>query len=208
MKIIGLTGGIASGKSTVSKNLAQLGAVIIDGDAIAHRLMEPHQPAWEGIVKEFGREILNPDETIDRTKLGAIVFDDPRRMAALNQITRPGIIETIKNDIKSMRVTQPESVLVLDVPLLYEGHLDKLTDQVWVVWLDHETQVKRLMERNGYTREEAVKRIESQMSLDEKAKRADVVIDNRGSMEATIRTAKKFYLDILHSRSISIINDE
>lgn len=199
MKVIGLTGGIASGKSTVSKTLAELGAVIIDGDAIAHRLMEPHQPAWEGIVKEFGREIVNPDETIDRAKLGAIVFEDPRRMDALNQITRPGINAAIKNDIQNIQMTQPDSVLVLDVPLLFEGHLDKLADQIWVVWLDRETQIRRLMERNGYSRGEAVKRIESQMSLDEKAKRADVVIDNGGSMEETLRTATKYYLDILHS---------
>ncbi|MEA4925719.1 MAG: dephospho-CoA kinase [Syntrophomonadaceae bacterium] len=195
--IIGLTGGIASGKSTVSQRLAELGAVIIDGDAIAHRLMEPYQPTWEDIVKEFGQEILNPDETIDRTKLGGIVFDDPRRMTALNQITRAGIIETIKNDLHRLQKTRPESVLVLDVPLLYEAHLDKLVDQVWVVWLDRETQIARLMKRNGYTREEALKRIESQMSLDEKAKRADLIIDNRGSMEETLRIATKYYLDIL-----------
>ncbi len=195
--IIGLTGGIASGKSTVSQRLAELGAVIIDGDAIAHRLMEPHQPAWEDIVKEFGREILNPDETIDRAKLGAIVFDDPRQMTALNQITRSGIIGTIKSDLHRLQKTRPESVLVLDVPLLYEAHLDKLVDQIWVVWLDRETQIARLMKRNGYTRAEAVKRIASQMSLDEKAKRANLVIDNRGSMEETLRIATKYYLDIL-----------
>jgi len=198
MKVIGLTGGIASGKSTVSKALADLGAVIIDGDKTAHRLMEPPQPVWEDIVNKFGREILNPDLTIDRAKLGAIVFDNQEHMAALNQITRAKIIESIENELQELKISRPDAVLVLDVPLMYEARLDKLADQVWVIWLDRETQIKRLMERNGYTREEAVKRIDSQMPLDEKARRADVVIDNSGSTEETIRAATRYFLDILN----------
>jgi len=198
MKVIGLTGGIASGKSTVSKALADLGATVIDGDETAHRLMEPHQPIWEDIVNKFGREILNPDLAIDRAKLGKIVFDDPEQMTALNKITRPRIIESIKNELDSIKEARPDSVIVLDVPLLYEARLDKLSDEVWVVWIDRETQIKRLMERNHYTREEAVKRIDSQMSLDEKAQRADVVIDNSGSIEETLRAATRYFLDILH----------
>ena len=198
MKVIGLTGGIASGKSTVSKALADLGATVIDGDETAHRLMEPHQPIWEDIVNKFGREILNPDLAIDRAKLGTIVFDDPEQMAELNRISRPRIIESIKNELESIKETRPDTVMVLDVPLLYEARLDKLSDQVWVVWIDRETQIKRLMERNHYTREEAVKRIDSQMSLDEKAQRADVVIDNSGSIEETLRAATRYFLDILH----------
>ncbi len=198
MKVIGLTGGIASGKSTVSKALADLGATVIDGDETAHRLMEPHQPIWEDIVNKFGREILNPDLAIDRAKLGKIVFDDPEQMAELNRISRPRIIESIINEMESIKKISPNTVLVLDVPLLFEARLDKLSDQVWVVWIDRETQIKRLMERNHYTREEAVKRIDSQMSLDEKAQRADVVIDNSGSIEETLRAATRYFLDILH----------
>ncbi len=198
MKVIGLTGGIASGKSTVSKALADLGATVIDGDETAHRLMEPHQPIWEDIVNKFGREILNPDLAIDRAKLGKIVFDDPEQMAELNRISRPRIIESIKNELGSIKETRPDTVIVLDVPLLFEARLDKLSDEVWVVWIDRETQIKRLMERNHYTREEAVKRIDSQMSLDEKAQRANVVIDNSGSIEETLRAATRYFLDILH----------
>jgi len=198
VRVIGLTGGIASGKSTVSKALAELGATVIDGDEIAHRLMEPHQPVWEDIVNKFGREILNPDLAIDRAKLGKIVFDDPEQMATLNRISRPRIIESIKNELDSIKEARPDSVIVLDVPLLYEARLDKLSDQVWVVWIDRETQIKRLMERNKYTREEAVKRIDSQMSLDEKKRRADVVIDNSGSFAETLRAATRYFLDILH----------
>lgn len=196
MKVIGLTGGIASGKSTVSKALADLGAIVIDGDQTAHRLMEPHQPVWEEIVGNFGRDILHPDLTIDRVKLGAIVFDDPEQMTILNKISRPRIVESIKNELQRLKITRPDAVLVLDVPLLYEARLDKLVDQVWVVWLDRETQIQRLQERNGFTRDEAEKRINSQMSLDEKAQRADVVIDNRGSLEETLSAATRYFLDI------------
>ena len=199
MKVIGLTGGIASGKSTVSKALADLGAMVIDGDETAHRLMQPHQPAWEDIVNKFGREILNPDLTIDRAKLGAIVFDDHEQMTALNKITRPRIIESIENEVQGLKITRPDAVLVLDIPLLYEARLDKLTDQVWVVWLDRETQITRLQDRNGFTREEAEKRINSQMSLDEKARRADVVIDNTGNIEETLSAATRYFLDILNN---------
>lgn len=197
MKVIGLTGGIASGKSTVSKALADLGALVIDGDETAHRLMEPHQPVWEEIVLKFGREILNPDLTIDRAKLGTIVFDDPEQMTILNKINRPWIMESIENELQRLKITRPDAVVVLDIPLLYEARLDRLTDQVWVVWIDRETQITRLMERNGYNREEAEKRINSQMSLDEKAQRADVVIDNRGSIEETLSAATRYFLDIL-----------
>ncbi len=196
MKIIGMTGGIASGKSTVSRTLADLGAVIIDGDKTAHSLMEPDQPTWGDIVENFGQDILNPDRTIDRAKLGAIVFDDPLQMSLLNRITRPRIMARLNEILQQLRIAQPD-VVVMDIPLLFEGKLDKLCDQVWVVWVDRETQIKRLMERNGFTREEALKRINSQMSLDEKARLADLVIDNRGDVEETIRFVTKYYLDIL-----------
>ena len=195
--VIGLTGGIASGKSTVAKTLADQGALIIDGDETAHRLMEPHQAAWEEIVQAFGREILNPDMTINRLQLGAMVFDDNSKLQVLNRITHPLVLESFKTQILQIEAIQPEAVVIMDVPLLYEAHMDQLCDQVWVVWVDRETQIKRLMERNHFTREEAVKRIESQMPLDEKAKRADVVIDNSKSVEETIRSVTINFKDIM-----------
>jgi dephospho-CoA kinase len=198
MKIIGLTGGIASGKSTAAKTLSELGAVIIDADKTAHRLMEPHQAVWEDIVNNFGLEILNSDMTINRIKLGAIVFDQPKQLEVLNRITGPRIVEALKNSIMKIKTERPESVVILDVPLLYEAHMEKLCDQVWVVWVSREIQIKRLMERNGFTQDEAIKRIESQISLDEKARQADVVIDNSGSLEETIRFVTIYFLDILH----------
>jgi len=200
--IIGLTGGIASGKSTVSQKLADLGAIIIDGDKIAHKIMEPGWPAYAEVVNEFGNDILNPDLSIDRTKLGAIVFEDPARMRALNRIVRPHIYEAIDKEIETKRLAHPKAVLVLDIPLLFEARLDLIADQVWVVWVDRETQISRLMGRNSLTRDDAIRRIDSQMPLDEKARRAHLVIDNNGSMDDTLRLATKYYLDILHDHQI------
>ncbi|MEQ8237185.1 MAG: dephospho-CoA kinase [Syntrophomonadaceae bacterium] len=193
MKIIGLTGGIASGKSTVSKFLAELGAIIIDGDETAHRLMEPNQPIWEDVVNVFGREVLNTDSTIDRIKLGAIVFNDQEKLQVLNQIAHPRIIAEIQNELQQLRHTQPDSVLVLDIPLLFEGRMDRLCDQVWVVWVPREIQIERLMERNWLSREEAIKRIDAQMSLDAKARLADIVIDNSGTMDETMIQVVGYY---------------
>lgn len=199
MKVIGLTGGIASGKSTVSKALTDMGAVVIDGDKTAHRLMEPHQPLWEEVINKFGQEIVNPDLSIDRAKLGSIVFNEPEQMAVLNKISRPWISKTINSEIEARRLAQQDQVLVLDIPLLYEAKMDKICDKVWVVWVDRETQIRRLMKRDGYTREEAEIRINSQMSLDEKAQRADVVIDNTSGIEETLGQATRYYLNILQN---------
>jgi len=197
MKIIGLTGGIASGKSTVSRALQDLGAIVIDADEVAHTIIEPGKPAWEDIVEHFGSEVLNPDQTIDREKLGAIVFNDPERLQELNQITHPRVGEQFKQMIKNIKSQQADAVLFIEVPLLYETHMDRICDEVWVVWVDEETQIQRLMKRDGLSREDALKRIDAQMSLDEKAKRADVVIDNRFSIEETIETATRYYNNII-----------
>ena len=197
MKIIGLTGGIASGKSTVSRALQDLGAIVIDADEVAHTIIEPGKPAWEDIVEHFGSEVLNPDQTIDREKLGAIVFNDPERLQELNQITHPRVGEQFKQMIKNIKSQQADAVLFIEVPLLYETHMDRICDEVWVVWVDEETQIQRLMKRDGLSREDALKRIDAQMSLDEKAKRADVVIDNSFSIEETIETATRYYNNIV-----------
>jgi len=197
MKIIGLTGGIASGKSTVARTLRELGATVIDADEIAHSVIEPGKPAWEDIVKKFGSHILKPDQTIDREKLGAIVFNDPELLQELNQITHPRVAEQLKHIITTMRIEQSHAILFLEVPLLYETHLERICDEVWVVWVDEETQIQRLMKRDNLSREDAIKRIDAQMSLDEKARRADVVIENRSSLEETIAKATKYYNEIL-----------
>ncbi len=197
MRIIGLTGGIASGKSTVSRILKDLGAIIIDADETAHSVVEPNKPAWRDIVSNFGQEILNPDMTINRERLGEIVFLDPEQLDLLNHITHPRIMESFKGDFQRIKANSPDAIVVLEVPLLYETFMERMCDEVWVVWVDRETQLKRLVERNNYSQEEAIRRIDSQISLDEKARRADLVIDNRGTVEETINSATKYFNAIL-----------
>lgn len=197
MKIIGLTGGIASGKSTVSSVLKDLGAIIIDSDDVAHEIIAPRKPAWVDVVKLFGSQILNPDMTINRDILGEIVFNDQVKLKALNQIVHPRVAERFKDDLQDIRKAQPDAVVVMDVPLLFETHMERICDVVWVVWVDRETQKQRLMKRNNYSEEEATVRIDAQLSLDEKAKKADVVIDNSKSIEETRALATRYFKDII-----------
>ncbi len=192
-----MTGGIASGKSTVSRALRELGAIVIDADEVAHSIVEPGKPAWEDIVALFGMEILHEDQTINRDKLGSIVFDDPERLLELNQITHPRVMEQFKHMLQTIKFEKPDAVVFIEVPLLYETHMERICDEVWVIWVDEETQIERLMKRDNLGREDAIKRIDAQMNLDEKARRADIVIDNRQTMEETIETATKYYKSIL-----------
>lgn len=202
MKVIGLTGGIASGKSTVSRTLKELGAYIIDGDETAHSVIEPHKPAWNDMVTAFGQDILNPDETINRDKLGEMVFGNPDLLTRLNHITHPRIMESFKEDYRTIKAKNPDAILVFEVPLLYETFMDRMCDEVWVVWVDYQTQLQRLMDRNHYSKEEAKRRIESQIPLDEKAHRADVVINNCGSIEETISSATKYFNTIFDREKV------
>lgn len=200
VKVIGLTGGIASGKSIVSKTLQSLGAAAINTDEIGHRIMEPHKPAWHDLIAYFGQEILNDDLTVNRQKLGAIVFNSPEKLDKLNRITHPHIMDAMRHTLQVIKSTTPDRVVVIEVPLLYETHMEKLFDEIWVIWVDNDTQIERLMVRDGISREDAVKRIESQMPLDEKARRADVLVDNRHNIEETIAIVTRNFNNIL-SRS-------
>ncbi len=194
MYVIGLTGGIASGKSTVSQMLRQLGAHVIDADLIAKLAIEPGTPAWEELVREFGEEILTPEKTIDRKKLGERVFGNPTALRRLNEITHPRIIRRIEEIVEEIgesfdRTEDPkeERIVVIDAPLLIETGMVSMVDEVWVVVVDVETQVDRLMARDHYEFEQALNRINAQMPLQEKVKFADVVIDNTGCLEETRR---------------------
>lgn len=178
---IGLTGGIASGKSTVSRILRQLGAHIIDADAIARSQMRRGTPVWRAVVEAFGDQILKPDGEVDRKRLGEMVFRDPAKRRLLEEITHPPVIEEIERRIRAL----PEGIVVVDVPLLVEAGMVPMVDRLWVVWVDREIQVDRLMKRDGIGREEAALRLGAQIPLEEKAKIADVVIDNSGSIDDT-----------------------
>jgi len=188
--IIGLTGGIASGKSTVSKILQDLGACIIDADKIARRIVEPGQPALSEIQAAFGRGILLADGTLDRKNLGEIVFNNSTARQRLNAITHDRIKLAIGEAVEKAAAAG-YNIVVLDVPLLLEVGWQHLADTVWVVYIDRETQIARLMERDGLTGTEAMARIQSQMSLDDKKVYADTVIDNSGSLAETRRQVAK-----------------
>jgi dephospho-CoA kinase len=191
MNVLGLTGGIGSGKSMVASMFAQLGADVIDADQLAREVVEPGQPALEEIATAFGRDILLPDGRLDRGKLGRIIFADPVARGTLNAITHPRIRERMDAEITARR--SGRGVLVVDIPLLYENDRSRAVETVIVVWVDAKTQLRRLQERDGLSVEEARQRIAAQMPLDEKRARADVVIDNSGSRESTRRQVEAVY---------------
>lgn len=186
MKIIGLTGGIASGKSTVSKVLKDLGATIIDMDLIAREIVKPGLPAWQEIVQFFGNEILRQDGEINRPALAAQVFGNEAARRRLNEITHPRLIKETQKRLEEIRHRE-NAVAVIDAPLLIEAGMTDLVDEVWLVAIPQELQVLRLMERDGISQAEAKKRIDSQMPLEEKKKFAHYIIDTKGSMQDTVK---------------------
>jgi dephospho-CoA kinase len=190
---VGLTGGIATGKSLVSNHFKELGAYIIDYDAVSHEIIAPKRNAWKRIVDLFGEEILNEDLTINRRRFGEIVFNDPEKRKRLEGITHPEIFIETRKRIKSIKNSNPEAVIIQDVPLLFETNLYKTVDRVIVVYSSEETQIKRLIERDGLNEDDAKRRISSQMPLDEKARYADFVISNEGSIEETKKEVEEVF---------------
>lgn len=185
MRIIGLTGGIACGKSTVSKALRALGAAIIDADALAHELSQPNAPIFNAYVERFGREIVTAGGTLDRAAIAARVFADPAVRAEVDAVTHPLICAAAEERLCAARAAEKRAA-VLDVPLLFEAGWDTLADEVWVVALPAEEQLARLLARDKTMSEgEARARISAQMPLAEKCARADIVIDNSGTVEET-----------------------
>lgn len=196
MKVIGLTGNIACGKSLVAKMLEEFGAKVIDADRIARIVVERNEPAWREIVEMFGGEILNPDQTINRSKLGEIVFGDEEKRMELNRITHPRIIGRIKELVKEYK-KQGVKVVIVEAALIVEGGgLKPLISDLIVVTADEETQIRRLIERNGFSREEAIARIKSQMPLSEKVKHATFVIDNSGTLGETRKQVEEVWRKI------------
>ncbi|MBQ8556080.1 MAG: dephospho-CoA kinase [Clostridia bacterium] len=192
MHIIGLTGGIACGKSNISEELRQLGAVIIDGDVLSRELTAPGGRALSSLRKAFGNGIFCPDGTLDRRTLGSIVFADANQRALLDGIMQPLLREMILEGIERARAGGAMAC-VLDMPLLYEKELDGLCDVVWCAYIPREMQLQRLMARDGFTREEAESRLASQLPADEKAAMADVVIDTSGPIQYTKAMIPELY---------------
>jgi dephospho-CoA kinase len=193
MIVIGLTGGVATGKSTVAKLFKQCGAIVIDADALARDVVQPGKPAWREIVRRFGRSVLNPDRTINRHALGAIVFRHPTKRGTLERIIHPRVAREQKRLTREARRKNPKAVVVYDVPLLFEAGIDKRVDKTIVVTADQETQIARLKKRNGLTRAEALRRIKSQMSLAKKHRLADYVLDGTRAPRSLAKSVRQLY---------------
>lgn len=184
MQVIGLTGGIAAGKSIVSQMLAELGAHIINADKIGHEIYLPQKEAWQDIVNAFGPDILLPDQRVDRAKLGSIVFGDKEALDKLNQITHPRIIEEAKREIETLRAQKEnDKPIIFEAAILIEANWLFLVDKVWVVIADREVAIERLQRDRNLNRAQAESRINSQLSNAERIKYADLVIENNTSLE-------------------------
>ena len=196
--IVGLTGGIVSGKSTVARMFRQLGADIIDADNIARAIVQPGEKAWKNIVHYFGKEILKDNQEINRKELARIVFADKEKLEKLNKITHPEIVAIIKNKIEEMRSKDSSdgTICIIEVPLLFEANLEGMMDKIIVVYLNREEQIKRLLIRNSLTQEEAINRIDSQIPMEKKLKKADYVIDNGASLGHTRIQVKQIWQEL------------
>ena len=192
MRVIGLTGGIGSGKSTVSQYLAELGARVIDADKVAHEVFEPDTEGWRELVNAFGEGIVSSNGEIDRKKLGEIVFNDPQALSRLNGIVHPQAYKLVKSRLGEYR-RQGVAVVVLEVILLIEAGWAHLADEIWVTVASEDSVVKRLEQQRGLTEEEILARIRSQTPSEERVKHADIVIDNNGDPEEMKKKVKELW---------------
>ena len=191
-KIIGLTGGIASGKSTISKMIEQLGFTVLDADIASRKVIEPGEEAYLKVKEAFGNDIFHEDGTLNRAELGNLIFNNEEKRLLLNSIMHPAVRKWM-NDRQEEAFNRGEKVVFQDIPLLFEGKMQQGFDHTILVYVDADVQLERLMKRNAFSREEALARIYSQMPLLEKRALADEVINNNGSEEES----KKQLIDIL-----------
>ena len=196
MILVGLTGGIATGKSTVAKLFRRFGATVIDADQLARDVVQPGKPAWREIVKSFGKRVLLPDRTIDRQTLGSIVFHNRQKLRRLERIIHPRVAREQQRRARGIFTGTPDAIIIYEVPLLFEAGVNTRVDKIIVVTADRETQVARLKRRNGLTRRQAYQRISSQMPLAEKARRADIVLDGTKSKSFLSREIRRLVQDL------------
>jgi dephospho-CoA kinase len=185
MILVGVTGGLATGKSSVASLFQDCGAALLDADLLAREVVEPGKPAWRDIVSTFGKGVLLADRTLNRTKLGKLVFGSQAKLKRLNAIVHPRVAREQVRMTRQIAAQDPQAVIVYDVPLLFEAGVDKRVDRIVVVTADRATQLTRLTKRNGFTRAEALRRFRAQMPLAQKTARADYVIDGTLSYEQT-----------------------
>ena len=191
-KVIGLTGGIGSGKSTVSQYLAELGAVILDADKVGHEAFKSGTETWQQVVNAFGKQILTPDGEIDRKKLGGIVFDNPESLSRLNQIMHPRMYDMMKARIEEYR-QRGAGVIVLEAAILIEANWTPLVNEVWVTVAGEDAVLKRVNKQRGLEAEQIIARIRSQLSAEERVKHADVVINNDGDLDEMRAKVKELW---------------
>ncbi|NHN31389.1 dephospho-CoA kinase [Paenibacillus agricola] len=182
---IGLTGGIASGKSTVSNMLVQRGALLIDADRIAREVVAPGSPVLQKVAERFGSEVLLPDGTLNRKKLGELVFGNPQALQDLEGLMHPSIRALMRERMEYYEHNHPDKLVVVDVPLLYESGLEAMYEAVVVVYVPRSVQLERLTARDGLSHEQAERRLNAQMDIELKKTRADIVIDNQGGLSQT-----------------------
>jgi len=194
-KVIGLTGGMGSGKSTVSQLLSESGAVIIDADKVGHEAYQPNTKTWQELVAAFGRQIVAQDGSIDRKKLGAIVFGSPEQLERLNRIVHPRMFEMMKERIEQYR-RQGVKVVVLDAAILFEANWTPLVDEIWVVVASEALVVTRAKARTGLPEEQIRSRLSSQMPVEDKIKKANVVIHNDGTFEDLRIKVKELWVSL------------
>jgi dephospho-CoA kinase len=196
MLIVGLTGGVASGKTAISQILREEGAYLIDADQIARELVQPHTATWNELIREFGKEILQEDGSIHRKRLAAKVFSDPEQRNLLNQILHPRIKAEMNRRVKEIGQKDPDAIVVIDAALLIELGDHREMDKVIVVTSTEKQQIERLKKRDGVDQEEAQRVLSSQMPLEEKMKVADFVIRNEGSFEETRKRVKEVFQEL------------
>lgn len=203
--IVGLTGGIAAGKSTVSQMFKDLGAYLIDFDELAREVVKPGKRAWQKIVEYFGNDILNEDLTLNRQKLGELVFHDPKKLRKLNEIVHPEVFREDQRITDEILSKNPRALIIKDIPLLTEAGAQKLVEKIIVVYASSQTQLERMIER-GFNEEEARARIDAQAPLEEKLKYADFIIYNDGPLEDTRKQVAEIYLKLRNLQQVPAAN--
>ena len=200
--LVALTGGIASGKSVVAARLAELGAVVIDADRVAREVVEPGQPALARIAEQFGPEMIASDGSLDRSALGALIFQDPEARQRLNEITHPAVRQRSHELFTAAEAADPDAVVVYDVPLLIDGHESRVDefDLIVVVHADPQTRLQRLVELRGHSHDEALHRINSQATDAERLAVADLVIDSDGTLDETLEQVDALWQKLQLSR--------
>lgn len=196
MILVGLTGGVATGKSTVTGMFRRCGAYTINADLLARAVVEPGRPAWREIAAAFGKSVLNPDRTLNRHALAAVVFRNPSKLRRLERIIHPRVAREQVRLARQAARTDPKAVVIYDVPLLFEAGIDRRVDKVIVVTADRTTQIARLKKRNGFTGADALRRIRSQMPLRQKTSAADYVLDGTAPRADLSREVRGLYREL------------